>query len=226
MSNSVYKLALRGAFNNFVMVNQTLVKHFKDANPALVLGYFIGEEEYHENTKGLDSHGYFYCKMEKLETKFGFTRRIQDGIMKKLVEANLIEVHNKRIEGSESISKVRHIKLKDENIFNLVNGIKTQEQPKDGFEEDLSIIYTTLQNFATERGATFVKTSEDEEVMKVARMHGLNGTDILQRQLQARHVRMKGKRVTGKYLLAAMIKDIDGFLNGKSVIEPLQLIMN
>src|SRR4051812_38270466 len=105
MDNAKYKIEVRSAFKNFVMVNETLVKHFKDANPALVLGYFISEDKLLEENKKLDKYGYFYCKADKLEAKFGFSRKVQENLIKKLVDAELVEIVNKRVSGSESISK-------------------------------------------------------------------------------------------------------------------------
>ena len=97
MTNSIYKEAVRASFNNYVMVNQTLVKHFKDANPALLLGYLIQEECFLESQDKLDQYGYFYCKTQKLEDKYGFSYKVQDRILDSLVENQLVQVVVKRM---------------------------------------------------------------------------------------------------------------------------------
>lgn len=209
MNYQIHKAAVRGAFNNFVMVNETLVKKFRCANPALLLGYLIGEEAHLERIGKLDTHFYFYCKVQKIEDKYGYSKDTQASIIKKLVDAGLIEVYNKQIEGSEAISKVRHFKLNHTNIFNTVNEIEEVEEKSDDLPQDLSDIKKALVSFAKENGAAFVPTEADEEILKIARYNGISGSkvgaDLLKTILKDRHKRLRGKRVSCKYLLTAMI---------------------
>jgi hypothetical protein len=208
VNNKIHKAAVRGAFNSFIMVNSTLIcKVGGDA--AILIGYLIGEEAYLEGEKKLDSQGYFFCKVQKIEDKFNYSKDTQSSIIKKLVGAGLIEVHNKQIEGSESISKVRHFKLNHTAIFNMVNEIEAVDEVEDNLPEDLSNLRKVLAAFAKEHGAAFFTTEADEQVLKIARFSGISGSPegavVLTTILKDRHKRLKGKRVSCKYLLTAMV---------------------
>ncbi|MDF3078024.1 MAG: hypothetical protein K0S09_1913 [Sphingobacteriaceae bacterium] len=197
------------SFNNFVMVNRTLTKHFKDSNPALLLGYFISEDQFHREQGTLDKHGYFYCKADKLMDKFGFTASVQRGILDKLVQEDLIEVYLKRIDASESLSEVRHIKINYGAIHDLVYSI-----PKPPVIETLPSHFLpmkyTIVNFIKRRGGSFVPTSKDEEILRVAELHGLC-PEILEQNLAERKFKIKSKRITLKYILSAFISNFEKF---------------
>ncbi|HQT24001.1 MAG: hypothetical protein B7X86_14350 [Sphingobacteriales bacterium 17-39-43] len=208
MTNSIYKEAVRASFNNYVMVNQTLVKHFKDANPALLLGYLIQEECFLESQDKLDQYGYFYCKTQKLEDKYGFSYKVQDRILDSLVENQLVQVVVKRIEGSEGISKVKHFKIDHENVCHLVTGAVTKKEAKvDDLPKDLLKIQDSLKLFAESQRATYVKTTADKKILTIAKINGFC-PEIHCERLKERHKRLKGKTVTAKYLLTAIIPNI------------------
>ena len=215
---SIHKQAVRAAFNNFVMVNQTLVKHFKDANPALLLGYLISEDTYHERERKLDQYGYFYCKTNKLEEKYGFSYKVQDKLIDSLCSAELVKVVVKRIEGSQSISKVKHFKVNYTKVSNLVNNIEDDEVNSldESIPKDLLEIRTALKTFAEDHRATFQVTEADVKILKIARMHGLNPI-IINESIGEKHKRIKGKSVTAKYLLTAFIPNISEFENNPIV---------
>jgi hypothetical protein len=208
---SISKQAVRASFDNFVKVNTTLTKHFKDSNPALLLGYFISEEAYHESKSQLDSKGYFYCKCTKIEEKFGFSKQLQSAILKQLVQADLIEVYLKAVDGSNCISRVRHIKVYHENIYNFVKNI-TVPSPEETMPSHLVEIKDALISFCKRRCASWIMTKEDEKVLKIATIHGLC-KEVMEDKLQERHKRLRGKRVTFKYLLKPLIPDIDKYEN-------------
>ncbi|HEY0769420.1 MAG TPA: hypothetical protein VGD31_03740 [Sphingobacteriaceae bacterium] len=210
MVNNIYKQAIRAAFDNFIMVNETLAKHFKDANPALLMGYFISEDQFHEKNGKLDDYGYFYCKANKLEDKFGYSPKMQTTIINKLLESKLIQIVNKRINGSESISRSRHIKVLHENVYNLI--VKDSKE-----EEEVSILPRAVADIESElitctkrRGGEYMRTKEDEEILKIALVHGLH-PPIIRQSFNEKHKRIHGKQVTAKYLLTAYIGNINSF---------------
>lgn len=220
MSTLFHKQAVRAAFNNFVMVNQTLVKHYKDANPALLLGYLISEDTYHEREKKLDQYGYFYCKTDKLEEKYGFSYKVQDKLISSLCNDGLIKVILKRIENSESISKVKHFKIDYKKVSNLVNNIEDVEVEDldDSLPKDLLDIQIALKSYAEDHRATFQKTGADVKILKIAQIHGLNST-LINQSIANKHKRIKGKTVTAKYLLTAFIPNISEYENN-SIVKP------
>lgn len=130
MTTQLYKQAVRTAFNNFIPVNQSLVKHFKDANAALLMGYFINEEDYLEKQNKLDQYGFFYCTTKKIVDKYGLSYKRQDRIIDMLVKEDLIICLNKRIEGSDSLSKVKHFKIMHKNVSDLVTGSGISLEPE------------------------------------------------------------------------------------------------
>lgn len=209
--SDVHKRAVRAAFGNFVMVNKTLVQYFKDANPALLLGYFISEDKNFEESGKPDSYGYFYCKADKIERKFGYSRKVQDTILKHLVDAGLLEIFNKRIEGSECLSKVKHFKVLHTNIYNLVNKIQIPT-PEDNLHPRLLDIKQALIAACKDRQATWVPTANDEEILGIALIHGLSGK-LITDSIYKKHKRLKSKRVSFKYLLTGFIPNIEYFEN-------------
>lgn len=221
MSQLIYKQAVRAAFDNFVMVNQTLVKHFKNANPALFMGYLISEESFLDKCKKLDQYGYFFCKTDKLEEKYGFSFKVQDRLINMLVKDGLIEVIVKRVEGSESISKVKHFKVLHENVFNLVNGT-TQEVEKETSDlpANLLDIQDALEAYCKLRRTKFVRTSSDKRILEIALVHGLC-SEIINQTIQEKHKKLKGKCVTAKYLLTAYIPNISELENPEPEVEQL-----
>jgi hypothetical protein len=203
-----HKQAVRTAFNNFIQVNQTLVKHFKDANPALLMGYFISEEEYLEKQNKLDQYGYFYCTTAKIEDKYGFSWKMQDKIIDKLVAAGLIKSIRKRREGSESLSQVKHFKVIHENVANLVNGIvREDEEESSDLPKHLQEIQNSLKAFVLGQRGTYQKTDADDNILRIASMHGLS-PELIEQSIGEKHKRIKGKTVCAKYLLTAFIPDI------------------
>ena len=209
MQTLTHKQAVRTAFNNFIQVNQTLVKHFKDANPALLMGYFISEEQYLEKQNKLDQYGYFYCTTAKIEEKYGFSWKMQDKIIDKLVGAGLIKSILKRKEGSESLSKVKHFKVIHENVSNLVNGIVSEAKvDASNLPKNLQDIQETLKSFASSQRATYQKTEADENILRIASLHGLC-PELINHDIKDKHKRLKGKTVCAKYLLKAFIPNID-----------------
>jgi hypothetical protein len=215
MDLSICKEAVRSAFGDFVMVNRTLVKHFGDANTALFLGYLVGEDGYLEKNNKLDQWGCFYCTSEKFEEKFGLSHKVQNRIIKTLVKAKLIEVTNRRVQGSQSISKKKHFKICYENIYNLVKYEKVAEEDLvDNLPPYMLEIQNTLMDFAKERGAVYRRSSNDRRILEIAVMHGLNPKSINQ-VIGEKHVRMQGKCVCAKYLLTPLIPNIEDFENQK-----------
>lgn len=210
MINNIYKQAIRAAFDNFIMVNETLAKHFKDANPALLMGYFISEDQFHEKNGKLDDYGYFYCKANKLEDKFGYSPKMQTAIINKLLEAKLIQIVNKRINGSESISRSRHIKVLHENVYHLIVGDSEKDQQVSTLPKGLADIEAELIICTKRRGGQYVRTKEDEEILKIALVHGLH-PPMIRESFDEKHKRIHGKQVTAKYLLTAYIGNINTF---------------
>jgi hypothetical protein len=211
---SIFKQAVRAAFNDFVPVNRTLVKHFKDSNPALFLGYLIQEDKYLEEQNKLDQYGFFYCKTKKLEDKYGFSYKVQDRLIGILVDAGAIDIVLKRVEGSENISKVKHFKINHENVANLVTGKPISESKTEDSElpEDLLAIHNTLKKFAEDHRAKYQTTGADLEILEIAKLHGLCPA-VINESIKERHKRMKGKIVTAKYLLTAFIPNISEWEN-------------
>jgi len=205
--------AVEKAFSDFTMINNALWQYFEgDATPAALFGYLTSEAKFIRETKRLDSHGYFWCKADKLQEKTHMSRRVQDSVVKKLVAANLIDVHTKPIEGSTAISKVRHFKINYEVVYNIVNGIKDTAKPVviEDLPEDLAAIRNDLRALTEAKGAKFYHTKEDEQILRVARNHGY--TREISLMLISERVTFTNRKHCSKYLIKSIIPDLDNIL--------------
>lgn len=81
---------------NTVTINRPLA-HALGTNEAIIYSALIAKQAYYKQRKMLDEDGYFFCTISDLQESTGLTRYQQDGAIKKLIEANLIDCCKKGI---------------------------------------------------------------------------------------------------------------------------------
>jgi len=230
MEITSYITDVEKSFSNFTMVNNSIVKHFGDFNAAGILGYIISEAKHMRSLSKLDSQGYFWCKADKLEDKFGLSRKVQDKLIKRLKEANFIEAQTKKVEGSTNDAKIRHFKVNYTAIYNFVKDIKEAAKPVEveTLPEDLAEIKNTLKAFVISKGARFNTTKEDEAILKIARMSGFT-EQISIPAIAERIKKYTNASFTCKYLIKTLVSNFDDIynnLNQQTTTNHINLIIN
>jgi hypothetical protein len=223
MENPSQIEAIEASFNNYTQVNQTLVKHFGDANPGFIFGYISSQAKYYRELNQLDDQGYFWCKADKIQEKFGMSRKVQDNIIKKLESINLISVINKTVQGSFNPAQIRHFKINYTVVYNFINGIKEVVEPTkvETLPFDLLEIKNALKDLITSKGAKFYSTTDEEEVLKVARSTGF--TKEIHIPLLAVRIK-KWNRCTYncKYLVTSLMANFQEVQSNQTTLKPKQ----
>lgn len=111
---------------NTVTINRPLA-HALGTNEAIIYSALIAKQAYYKQRKMLDEDGYFFCTISDLQESTGLTRYQQDGAIKKLIEANLIDCCKKGIparrffRANDNVDLLRILLQKGEEIMQSLN---------------------------------------------------------------------------------------------------------
>ena len=205
--------AVQKAFDDFTIVNNTIMNHFGDANPALILGYLVAQEQFLSRNGKLDSYGYFYSPKDSLVAKLGLSIKKQDNSFNKLKQSGFIDIENKRIDNSTSLCRYRHIRINYPAIYNFVRGLKPSEETP--FASNVSERFRDMEQilvaFCNKKGAQYRQSSNDEDMFRKAELFGHDASFLLPvLERQYKNSKLANRRLTAGYLLKPLTnKKID-----------------
>lgn len=96
--NNLEKNSLRGKLtsNNYMRISIDVLKKF-DAATAVFITFLVQLEIYNEEKQEIDKDGFFMIKRDYIQSRIGFTKKIQMRVTKALMDKNLIQFKRKGV---------------------------------------------------------------------------------------------------------------------------------
>lgn len=107
------------ASRNFITVNKTLMLEL-GIDEAIMIGELASEYDYWESTEQLDSDGFFYATVEKIEENTTLTKYKQKKALDNLQKLGIVEVKRKGVPAK------RYIKINEEELMKILSNKKSK----------------------------------------------------------------------------------------------------
>jgi len=100
---------------NFLIIRKELLRYFGSADPPAMLIFLVDQYNHFKINNSLTPDSFFYATIDDVEKVIGFSRSVQETSIRKLKEANLIQMEVRTRETR------RYFKILFENVYPLLN---------------------------------------------------------------------------------------------------------